>query len=99
MCAYHIHAAYQETESELSARNGYVHLHLHCGKHSSNLHLTLNLMQAQILGKHLQRIAEEIPLSSIGQDGKLFGGMTVEFADAGDPKECHTRSIIPIKAA
>ena len=99
MCAYYIHAAYQEAESELSASNGYVHLHLHCGKHSSSLHLTLNLMQAQMLGRYLQEIAGETPLSSIGQDGKLFGGMTVEFADAGDPEGCNTNNVIPIKAA
>ena len=100
MCAYYMSPIYQDVTARLLAKSGSVCLSLSIGKDdAASVHITLNPMQAKLLGKYLQTVAGQVPVGEMGADRHFFGNLTVTFDKARDEMEESSSLPLPVHAA
>ena len=99
MCAYYS-PIYQDVTARLLTKNGSVCLFLSIGKaDAASVHITLNPMQAKLLGKYLQIVAGQVLVGEMGADRHFFGNLTVTFDKARDEAENSSSLPLPVHAA
>lgn len=78
MCLFMTCPAYNNVEYGIRIANDVVYLSLEADKHL-RLNVTLNPLQAKVIGEALQVAAGSMPVATIGAEKNFFGDVTVAF--------------------